>query len=346
MKMIPITIFADKIVAGDAIPISFTDLKLQEKQLEDFIRKNIDQIYPEEEESLLIVGQQVQDVGKGRSDLIAINSDGDLVLIEIKRDVADILHRTEPLEIQAIRYAATLATIEEPDEIIELFSFYIGRHKGDYAELLKERSSEELARKLLKEFMDDNEIGENFNEKQKIVLIASGFDDNTLSACAWLAKNNIDIRCIKLEPFKHNEQIHLRVTQEIPPLLELEDFFVGINTDGKIKKRPQDDRKAIERQKLPRMPWLLENGVIKVGMELEIIGHPDEKAIVIDGYTVKYKNKPVKYNDWGQEVTGWSSICIYDWARPVGTSKKLAELRAEKMAELHATEAKKEPADK
>jgi hypothetical protein len=346
MRIIPITISDDKIVAGDTIPISFTELKLQEKQLEDFIRKNIDLIYPDEEESLLIVGQQVRDVGKGRSDLIAINSDGDLVLIEIKRDVADILHRTEPLEIQAIRYAATLATIEEPEEIIELFSLYIGRHKGEYAELLKERSSEEVARKLLKEFMNDNEIGDDFNEKQKIILIASGFDDNTLSACAWLARNNIDIRCIKLEPFKHNEQIHLRVTQEIPPLSELEDFFVGINTEGKIKKRPQDDRKAIERQKLPRMPWLLEHGVIQIGMPIEIIGHIDERAVVIDAYTVKYKDKIMKYNDWGQEVTGWSSICIYDWARPVGSNKKLTELRAEKMAELQSNEEKKESVEK
>jgi RecB family endonuclease NucS len=89
----------------DVSPISFKELFLRESDIEEFLRKNIQLIF--EEESLLIVGQQLVDTQNGRSDLVAIDGNGDLVLIEIKRDKDDIKNRKEPLELQAIRYAAS-----------------------------------------------------------------------------------------------------------------------------------------------------------------------------------------------------------------------------------------------
>ena len=73
-----------------------------------------------------MVGQQVPNEKKGRSDLTAIDYNGDLVLIEIKRDKRDIEIRKEAFEFQAIRYAASCATIKSTDMLIKsVFAPYV-----------------------------------------------------------------------------------------------------------------------------------------------------------------------------------------------------------------------------
>lgn len=49
----------------------------------------------DEEETMLTVGQQVRITENGRSDLTAIDGNGNIVLIEIKRDKKDIEQRKE-----------------------------------------------------------------------------------------------------------------------------------------------------------------------------------------------------------------------------------------------------------
>jgi RecB family endonuclease NucS len=90
----------------DITETSFKSLNLKESHIEEFIRTNIELLLTDE--SLLIIGSQVTNSEKGRSDLTAIDENGNLVLIEIKRDVEDIKARKEELEFQAIRYAAAM----------------------------------------------------------------------------------------------------------------------------------------------------------------------------------------------------------------------------------------------
>jgi len=89
--LIPISIEENNIDTSDTeiSNSTFKDLKLKEEHIEEFLRKNIEVIFGEEE-SLLIVGQQVSNKEKGRSDLTAIDENGNIVLIEIKRDIDDI----------------------------------------------------------------------------------------------------------------------------------------------------------------------------------------------------------------------------------------------------------------
>jgi len=68
---------------------NFKSLNIKESDIEEFIRKNIGEVFGEEE-TLLIVGKQVHNEAKGIIDLIALDKNGYLVLIEIKRDVNDL----------------------------------------------------------------------------------------------------------------------------------------------------------------------------------------------------------------------------------------------------------------
>jgi len=191
-------------------PVTFSELNMKENDIEEILRNSIDMIC-DEEESMLIVGRQVRNEKNGRSDLTAVDNSGNIVLIEIKRDRKDIEHRREAFEFQAIRYAASYATIEKTDDLVKkVYAPYIEKYRSEFE--LGELTSFELGSRKLNEFLQVNDAQKNFNEKQRIILVASDFDEQTLSAVAWLNSNNVDMSCYRLTPYKLNEDIFFYVT--------------------------------------------------------------------------------------------------------------------------------------
>ncbi|MBY0363351.1 MAG: type I restriction enzyme HsdR N-terminal domain-containing protein [Phreatobacter sp.] len=55
-------------------------------------------------------------------------------------------------------------------------------------------------------------------------------------------------------------------------------------------------------------------GRLAAGTTLTIRGREDSAARVLDGQTVEFKGERLSFNDWGQRVTGWTSIRIYTMA--------------------------------
>ena len=238
--------------------LTFSDLNMKEDSIEEILRQNIDMIC-NDEESLLLVGQQVKNQIQARSDLIAVDQDGNLVLIELKRDKKDIEHRKEALEFQAIRYAASCATIQSTDELIQnLFAPYVEKHREEFGN--KELSSNEVARRMLETFLETNNVAK-FNNRQRIILIASEFDEQTLSAVAWLNSNQVDISCYCLIPFKVDNHLLIH-SQKILPIADYEDFYIGIKDKASLGKAPKRD---ISRCSLPNIRSLLEWGVVSDG---------------------------------------------------------------------------------
>lgn len=91
----------------------------------------------------------------GRSDLTAVDQNGNLVLIEIKRDVEDIKQRREAFEFQAIRYAASYAKIKTTDELVDIiFASYIEKYKGEFE--LGELTAYEISTRILNNFLEKN----------------------------------------------------------------------------------------------------------------------------------------------------------------------------------------------
>jgi hypothetical protein len=327
--LIPITVQNEMSINDTEINTStFKDLKLKEEHIEEFLRKNVEVIFGEDE-SLLIVGQQVSNTEKGRSDLTALDEDGNLVLIEIKRDADDIKNRKEPFEFQAIRYAASYAKIKTPDSLVnKVFSNYIENHKDEFA--LGELTPTEKGTKILNDFLLNNNSLKTFNQKQRIILIASSFDLQTLSAVAWLISNNVDISCFSIVPLKIDNKLFLQVDKILPPPC-IEDYYVDIKEKQEVESTNNSGN--IVRTNFPRMPKLFEWGLLKKGDKLYIKNHDRESSLaeVVDYSYVNYQGNKITYNQWGQDVTGWSSICIYEWAIKLESEKTLDNLRREKM---------------
>jgi len=316
--------------------VTFSELGMQENDIEELLRCNIDLLCGEEE-SMLIIGRQVKNEKLGRSDLTAVDNNGSIVLIEIKRDIKDIENRREAFEFQAIRYAASYATIKTPDELVKkVYAPYIEKHHQEFEP--GELTSYELGFRKLNEFLKNNDAENSFNKKQRIILVASDFDEQTLSAVAWLNSNGVDISCFKLIPYKINEQLFLNVEKILPPT-GYDDYYVDLldKTTAIIIK--QD--KANRRRSLPKIDSMLKWGVVKPG-DIIVAKNHDAEAKLLKNGNVLVDGKEMSMQSWLKEVFGWSSVQTYVFAVHKESGKTLSQIREEymnKMAEEAAEEA-------
>lgn len=321
-----------------------------ESHLEELIAANVNlieaSVVDDEGDTLLIIGRQVvTDTGK-RMDLVALDNTGAIILIEVKRDAKDLQYRKDHGEIQAVRYAASLAklrTIE--DLVVTLYGPYISKFQP--SQLAQEggaRSAEEWARKKITDFVQDNQIDlARLNHGQKIVLVGAGFDADTRSAAAWMAANGLPIRVIEVRPQKIGDDYFLNVVQIIP-VPTYEDFYVSLtsagNGNGSIARATGP---RITRHHRLRLPEMLEAGKVKAGDPVWFSKDDSKPAtLTADGRCV-YNGKEMSLLEWTRGVSGWSAVNIYDWVIHGPTKKLLEKLRAELEEELHAKEAAKEP---
>ena len=308
-------------------PVTFSELNMTENDIEEVLRNSIDMIC-DEEESMLIVGRQVRNEKNGRSDLTAVDNNGNIVLIEIKRDRKDIEHRKEAFEFQAIRYAASYATIDKTDDLVKkVYAPYIEKYRSEFE--LGELTSFELGIRKLNEFLQVNDAQKNFNEKQRIILVASDFDEQTLSAVAWLNSNNVDMSCYRLTPYKLNEDLFFYV-EKLLPVTNYDDYYVNLMDKSAVTTVTGD--KKITRRSLPKIDLMLEWGVVKEGDIIVAKGREDEGRLLSNG-NVMVNGEEKSMQAWLKEVYGWSSVQTYVFAVHKETGKTLSQIREEYMAQ-------------
>lgn len=235
-------------IQNEIKPIRLQDIKIGdknvvEKNLEDFLIEYPQllnygdcEVSPTETAEILIVSRQTRTTTNKISDLLALHIDGSLVVIEVKRDIADEKGRREALEFQAIRYAASSCKLNVQG-IIALFARYLWQcdHPDDKSIYVGEEEAKYKAiavKKICAHLSDEEEVDEsdlddiiNPREKQKIYLVAADYPDDVASACAWLREYEIDISCFRLRPYKIGDQYVLQRERLIPPP-ELDDFMV------------------------------------------------------------------------------------------------------------------------
>lgn len=107
-------------------------------------------------------------------------------------------------------------------------------------------------------------------------------------------------------------------------------------TSKEIKEEEEAEEGRTKRvmTQLPRMDWLIEQGIVNIGDEVYIINHHDEVAVIKNAESVEYKGELMSFNQFGCKITGWKAIQIYAYMKKVGEKDTLAELREEKMHEL------------
>ena len=198
---------------------TFSSLKLKERHdLQEWIRNEPSSLG----EELLIISKEFAgfEGTKERLDLLALDKKGNLVIIENKLDDSG-----KDVTWQAIKYASYCSSLNKKD-IIKIFQDY----------LLKESISSN-ASEILSEFYGGKDIDEieiNKGNNQRIFLVAANFRKEVTSSVLWLQNFNIRIKCIKVTPYKFNNQIVVDFDQIIP-VVDAEEFQI------KIANKEQDE---------------------------------------------------------------------------------------------------------
>lgn len=316
----------DKSKATELEEKTFKSLHISEDDIEEMLRNSID-ILCGNEESMLIVGQQVMNLKRGRSDLTAIDNEGNLVLIELKRDKKDIENRAEAFEFQAIRYAASYATLTSIDELVNrVYAHYIEKYRTELGE--DGLTSHELGMRKIKNFLNEHGTLGSFNGKQRIILVASEFDEQTLSAVAWLCSNGVDISCFTLTPYELNGGIYIN-PQRILPVETYDSYYIELMH----RDAPTKMTKGATRQTLPQIMDMLEWGVVKPGDIIIPKDRTDEAILCADG-KVEVQGERQSLQSWLKKIYGWSSVQTYRFAIQKETGKSLSVIRENYMIDL------------
>jgi len=154
-------------------------------------------------EKLLIIQKEFDDFSetKERLDLLALDKEGNIVIIENKLDDTG-----RDVTWQALKYASYCSTLTK-ENIKEIFQNY----------LYKQGIEEDAEERLVDFFeMEYENIILNKSLKQRIILIATNLRKEVTSTVLWLRNFDIRIQCFKVTPYTLEEQIFLNIEQIFP----------------------------------------------------------------------------------------------------------------------------------
>lgn len=203
---------------------TFKDFGLKERNdLQEWIAKNPSMLG----EELLIIQKEFDGFNdtNERLDLLALDKNGNLVIIENKLDDSG-----RNVVWQAFKYAGYCSSLKKED-IKSIFQQYLSKS-----------GSSENAEDLITEFLnkpDFSEVQLNQDLSQRIILVAREFRKEVTNTVIWARKYGLKIQCIKIMPFSIGEQLIVD-TDQIIPVKDIADIMIGYD------EKSQDDFKSKE----------------------------------------------------------------------------------------------------
>lgn len=173
-------------------------------------------------EELLIIQKEFDgfDDTRERLDLLALDKDGNLVIIENKLDDSG-----RDVVWQALKYASYCASLTKL-QIVEVFQQYINRYEKGNGDSNPVDASTQIC-----EFLDAPDLDEvklNLGNSQRIMMVAANFRKEVTSTALWLLGQSINIQCFKVTPHAFGEQLFINIDQIIPTP-EAKELMIGIS---------------------------------------------------------------------------------------------------------------------
>lgn len=203
---------------------SFSQEGVKERgDLQRLLRTQIEVISP----NTLVIAEEFGEwqASKRRIDLLGIDKDANLIVVELKRD-EDGGH----MELQAIRYAAMVSTMTFT-RAVEVYSDYL-------AKIDKQLD----ARESLLDFLEWSEPDEDrFAQDVRMILASADFSKELTTAVMWLNDRDVDIRCVRLKPYRDEGKLLVDV-QQVIPLPEAAAYQVQIREKERKERKNRAER--------------------------------------------------------------------------------------------------------
>ena len=209
---------------------SFAALGLHERRdLQRLLRDHISVIDPE----ILVIAEEFGgwDDSRRRVDLLALDKSANLVVVELKRT-----EEGGHMDLQAIRYAAMVSTMTF-ERVVEI-----------YADYLKQTDKDNLEpRKALLDFLEwDEPVDCEFAQDVRIVLASAEFSRELTTSVLWLNDHDIDIRCVRLKPYRFEGHVLVDV-QQVIPLPEASEYQVQVREKEREERQARSGERNQER---------------------------------------------------------------------------------------------------
>lgn len=201
----------------------FKKEKLLEEHLEDWIARDPSMLG----EPLLIFGRQViiPDT-KDRLDLLAVDSNGTIAVIELKRG-----QLKDPVDMQSLRYASYVSKWRFED-FENVARNYFGK-AGD---------AEFNFNEIFESFCSESGVDEipDINKGQRIIIVGSSVREKLGTVALWLREHYVDIKLIEVQAYKEGENLFIEPSTIVPlPVSRFVSVGTGVTenqpwtTDGK-----------------------------------------------------------------------------------------------------------------
>lgn len=215
----------------------FSELALREREhLQEWLANQPDALG----EDLLIIQKEFDGFAdtRERLDLLALDKDGQLVVIENKLDDSG-----RDVAWQALKYAAYVSSLTKA-QIVDIYQQYLDRHAGGGNAVQR-----------ICEFLEVEELSEvvlNPGNNQRLMFIAANFRKEVTATVLWLRESRIDARCFKVTPYMFGEELFVDI-QPVIPTPEAADFMIGMAEKETEVRGAQGEQKS--RHKLRRDYW-------------------------------------------------------------------------------------------
>jgi hypothetical protein len=206
---------------------TFSELGFKEREhLQEWIAKDPSCLG----EELLIIQKEFDGFQETRErlDLLAVDKQGNLVIIENKLDDSG-----KDVTWQVIKYASYCSSLSKEDL------------RNIYQQYLKTIHSDSSAEESLAEFLgkeDYSEVLINQGSGQRIMMIAGKFRKEVTSTVIWLMNFNIRVQCFKVTPFTFGEQLFLNFDQ-ILPVKDAQDYSISMASKAQEEIAVQENLK-------------------------------------------------------------------------------------------------------
>ena len=206
----------------------FSELGMRERaHLQEWLANQPDALG----EELLIIQKEFDGFNETRErlDLLALDKDGNLVVIENKRDDSG-----RDVTWQALKYAAYVSSLTK-DQIVDIYQAYLDRYCGGG------NATARICEFLDKE--DWDEVALNNDSDQRLFFIAGNFRREVTATVMWLLSRGIKAKCFKVTPWTLDHELILDIKQIIPPP-EAADFMISMaKKDGEEKAAKSVEQK-------------------------------------------------------------------------------------------------------
>ena len=189
-------------------------------------------------EDLLIIQKEFSGFNETneRLDLLALDKQGNLVIIENKLDDSG-----KNVAWQCLKYASYCSSLKK-SQIIRIYQDYLSKKTP----ILN-------AEDMISDFLDGLEIEEislNSGLTQRVMLVSGTFRKEVTSTVLWLLNYGLRIQCFQVTPYALGDKLLLNIDQIIP-IQEAEEFSISMaeKTQEDIASQEELKNRHIVRRK-------------------------------------------------------------------------------------------------